>query len=269
MSEQQKRTESVRTTPAVAAAVLLAVAAGAALADGPATRPRRQPIKVVNRVAEGGPERRRGGAARGTAADEDLFVVLLAPRVRGNAVTTLEQPTLFWSLSKRVTYPVQVTVNRLEAGRERTVFNKVLAGPHEPGVRKLDLAREADSKGRAVRLEPGVPYEVTVAVLVRADEASANPEAVAVVERVAAAGPPAAGRDAADPYERARAAAAGGAWLDALAALAAAVEASPGDAELRDARAALLKEQGITEGPDGCVVVDAGKPAPAAARQKP
>jgi hypothetical protein len=251
----------------LAAVSATTVPAAAAPADAPATkpaRPRRGEIVVLARVAEGA-EERRGGAARQPGADKDLYAVILAPRVRGNGATALARPTLFWSLSKQTRFSIQVTVNRLGRGNDKeTVFDKTLRGPHQPGVRKLDLAAEVDDAGRQATLEPGVRYEVTVAVLVRADEASANPDAVARIERLplAGSGPlaDAAASASADPYERARTSAAAGAWLDALAALTAGIDANPNDAELKDARVTLLRAQGLTEEPGGRVVIDAAKP---------
>ena len=246
--------------PAQLGACLTLLLACAVLAQAPATQPRppRPKIAVKMKVTQGA-DAQRGGASRGGgaghAAGPELLV--LAPRVRGNMITTLEQPTLYWYLSKDTPAVVRLTISQGRGSPKDEVFRQMLPGAHKAGLHKLDLSAVADDAGRKVKLEVGKPYEFAAAVLVKTEEGkSTNPVAVIALERIAAEGSLAAGAKESDLYARAAAFAAGGAWCDALSALTAAAERDPADAEIREARNALLKDQGLVVANDGSITVE-------------
>lgn len=222
----------------------------AAIADGPATRPRRT-CPYVPRITDAAVDR-IGGAARGCQQEEGLYVSVLAPAKGG--LTVSEQPTLFWYESRTTTkkYPVKITIN--DPAGAATLLELTLPEPQKAGIQRLDLKGLEDSQHRQVRLEPGHRYEWVVAVQVhKLTERSANPSAVASITRV----PPPAGLQEAlagkDKFDQAQAYGRSGLWYDELAALESAIEQDPNDAEMRSARAELLQSQGFAETSNGTI----------------
>ena len=179
---------------------------------------------------------RVGGGTRGPDGKLTSLNVLAPDHV---GLTATDQPALYWFTSNPLDAPVELTL--LGEGGLKPALELALSPPIEAGIHKLELAKHG------VRLEPGVPYQWFVAVVVDATQRSGDivaggevqrmappPDMVKELERSGAAG-------AAAVYARA------GYWYDALEALSARVDGAPGDPEPRAQRAALLEQAGLVE----------------------
>jgi len=182
------------------------------------------------------PAGRVGGGTRGATEREAFALLVLAPDHVG--LTTREQPTLYWYISKPTSYQVELTI--VEKHEVRPLVEKVLNGTERGGIQVIRLSEFG------VRLKPDLPYRWSVALVTDAAHRSKDILAGGIIRRV---DPPAglaeklagAGGGAAGVYAEE------GIWYDALAALSERIDASPGDAALRRERALLLKQVGLTE----------------------
>jgi len=155
----------------------------------------------------------------------------LAPEHTG--LTTLEQPSLYWYLSK----PVAIRIEIAAVGNQgvTTVFETRVASPATGGVQKMDLARHG------IRLQPGIEYRWSVTPETAPKQSSNS----AAIERIVAS-PQLTQRIEATPrVKHAGVYAEEGIWYDAIAALGELIEHSPEDLELRAQRAALLEQVGL------------------------
>jgi hypothetical protein len=215
--------------------------------DSQSGQPRRQGIKSQNepsaaaempeyipprRSAPGG---RVGASTRGRDTPPTLSP--LAPDHTG--LTIQEQPSLYWYLSRPTSYPVEFTI--IADGARQPLLARRLSDSLRPGMQRVRLA------DYGVRLSVGVPYRWSVAVVVDPDNRSRDVIAGGTIERVA---PPAelraksarAGKTRA-PYIYAEA----GLWYDALTAISDLIDAAPEDRTLRQGRASLLEQVGLTQ----------------------
>jgi hypothetical protein len=182
----------------------------------------------------GAPAARIGGGTRGIG-DMTLELVVLAPDHTG--LTTREQPTLYWYVSKPVPARLEVTVINDEA--IDPALEQVVATPGAAGIQSIDLAHSG------TRLEPGLEYRWFVSVVADPGQRSNDVVASGTIQRIE---PDAAlkGKLAgADERTLARIYAEEGVWYDAIDALSRMIEKSPGDVVLREQRAALLEEVGL------------------------
>ena len=188
---------------------------------------------------------RVGGFASRCSDDPALYASVLAPATTVG-VTTSEQPTLYWYLSKATKDPVEIAINDLH-DKANPVLELSLDGVAEAGLQKLDLAKHD------VRLAPGGEYELVIEVITSEDAGSKNATAVCRIAR-----PPAgrAGADAAPPAglskpDLAAFLATRGAWFDYIAALLAAVDENPTDKSLLARLGASLKREKLIWKEDG------------------
>ena len=230
--------------PADAEAEVSAEAAAAAAAKkaparvespGPKAAPRAtgtRPTELVPYVP------RSRGKARNTAAGGtrtasnlgDLELAVLAPAEI--ALTTREQPTLYWYVSEATDARVDVTLADDES--IDPLLEVTLPSPIEAGIHALDLAEHG------VNLEPGRLYTWNVEVVQDAERRSSSLIASGLIERTSSnATLERALRDA-----RARFApyALSGIWYDAMAELRTALAADPSDKRLRRQEIALLEQ---------------------------
>lgn len=182
------------------------------------------------------PRGRIDGAARGTE-DETPAILVLAPKDHVG-LTTEEQPTLYWYLSKPATYPLTFTLTTAEA--IEPLVEAELDPPGQPGIQAIDLATFG------VTLEPGVTYEWFVTLVRDPEFPSKDLVAGAAVERVEFVEAqliylPAA--EQGDPVDLAKA----GLWYDALEAISGRIQSSPEKRELRRQRAALLEQVALPQ----------------------
>jgi hypothetical protein len=182
----------------------------------------------------GAPAARIGGGTRGIG-DMKLELVVLAPDHTG--LTTREQPTLYWYVSKAVPSRLEVTV--INDAAIDPALEKELNAPGRAGIQSIDLAKTG------VKLKPGVEYRWFVSAIADPDQRSNDVVASGTIERIT---PDAALKSkiaGANEYDLARVYAQAGVWYDTIDMLSRMIEKSPGDAALREQRAELLDQVGL------------------------
>jgi hypothetical protein len=184
----------------------------------------------------GAPGGRVGGRTRGPA--RDVFVLTaLAPNHTG--LTAVDQPSLYWFISRVTKYSVEVTV--VDPQRGDLLLEARVPSPSRPGVQRIRLT------DFGVRLKPDVAYRWFVAVVPDPARRSKDILAGGTIQRV-------------DPSEemKKKLAQAGkadlpflyaeaGLWYDALSALSEQIEAAPQNPALRKQRATMLAQVGLPE----------------------
>jgi hypothetical protein len=155
------------------------------------------------------------------------------------AVTTQAQPSLFWFQSKPAKAKFELTV--VEPKNPKPLISLASPDADNAGIHRIKLSRYK------VELQPDVAYEWSVAIIPDPDNRSRDVIAKGVIKRTKP--PPELGinLEKANDVERAAAYAAAGIWYDALDAISNAIEANPNDASLREARASLLKQVGLSQ----------------------
>jgi hypothetical protein len=155
------------------------------------------------------------------------------------AVTTQAHPSLFWFQSKPAKAKFELTV--VEPKNPKPLISLASPDADKAGIHRIKLSRYK------VELQPNVAYEWSVAIIPDPDNRSRDVIAKGVIKRTKS--PPELGinLEKANDVERAAAYAAAGIWYDALDAISNAIEANPSDASLREARASLLKQVGLSQ----------------------
>jgi hypothetical protein len=179
--------------------------------------------------------RRVGGNVRGLPEAMPAVAVLAPDHL---ALTVSERPTLYWYLSRPTAARIELVV--VDPRDARPVVEAVVPGDRA-GIQPFSLGE------RGVRLEPGVAYEWSVAVVADPAQRSRDVVAGGAVQRIDPS--PALQKRLAGAGEGGRAAvlAAEGIWYDALAALSEPLAARPADAALRERRAAVLEQAGLPD----------------------
>ena len=185
----------------------------------------------------GAPGGRIGGGSRGI--QRDVFSLsVLAPDHTG--LTTNPQPILYWFVSSDLA-STSAELTLIDPQGTQPLVETRLSPPVKTGVHRLNLA------DHGVKLSPGIPYRWFVALVVDPDRRSKDILAGGFVELVAApaglAGKVAAVKKTDLPKLYAEA----GLWYDAIAAVSQLIEAAPDDISLKQQRAALLEQAGLTE----------------------
>src|ERR1039458_4061968 len=121
--------------------------------------------------SRGAPSGRVGAGTRGVPAHAQQIVVF-APDHTG--LTTREQPSLYWFLSKPVATRVEIAPNSGQAESRLIVLS--IPAPTAAGVQKLDLALHG------IRLQPAVQYHWQVSLELDPNQRSR----IGMIERVAA-----------------------------------------------------------------------------------
>lgn len=198
---------------------------GALAADLPAYKP----------PSRGAPSARVGGGTRSMVPPQQIWA--LAPDHTG--LTTREQPTLYWYLTK----PTATHLELRAAGDQavKPLLELTIPSPSSPGVQKLDLARHG------IRLQAGAEYRFSVTVESDPRQRSSSGRIQRVDPSPALAkrleGTPKAAHVAAYAEE--------GIWYDAIGSISELIEQSPADAELRKQRESLLEQIGLKEAAAG------------------
>lgn len=179
--------------------------------------------------------RRVAGNVRGAVAAAPAVTVLTPDHL---ALTISERPTLLWYLSAPTTARIEVVL--VDPRRSAPLLETAASG-ERAGIHAVRLG------DAGVRLEPGVAYEWSVAVVVDPAQRSRDVVTTGAVMRVAPSPAVSAALTGATPERRAAALAAAGIWYDALATLTEALAARPDDADLRGRRLAILEQAGLAE----------------------
>jgi len=179
--------------------------------------------------------RRVAGNMRGAVQSLPSVLVLTPDHL---ALTVSEQPTLLWFLSAPTRAPVEIAL--VDPRQSAPVLERTVSG-ERAGIQAFRLDEGS------VRLERGIAYQWSVALVVDAAQRSRDVVTAGAVMRVE---PSPAARDAlaaGDAGRRAAVLAAEGIWYDALAALSNALAQHPGDSRLRGGRIAMLEQAGLAE----------------------
>ena len=175
------------------------------------------------------------GEARGAGVPH-VSLVAMVPNTL--ALTTHEQPSLFWFQSKPANATLEIAL--IEPGKAKPLM-VVQSRTTKPGIHRIRLANHG------VKLAPNVKYKWSVSLI--SDPSNRSLDVVVngtfkriepskkLTEQLAAAKP--AGLPAL--YAQA------GIWYDALEAISDEIDAHPGDGALRKERADLLKQIGLPD----------------------
>jgi hypothetical protein len=221
--------------PMVAFVMLLGVPqAPSAFAQGPT------PVLVAQSAGpvykppiRGAPQGRIGGATRGAAGDLPKLEVLAPDHVGWSAV---DQPKLYWFLSRDVSEPMQITISM--DTEPKPVLEFELPKPVKAGIHSIDLA------SHGVRLKPLVEYDWAVTIVIDPKQRSSDMLASGSIKFVPPAGDvgqrlrTAAGDSTASAYAEA------GYWYDSIQALSQDIDKGGGN---RAARASLLDQVGLRD----------------------
>jgi hypothetical protein len=175
------------------------------------------------------------GGSRG-AGDTATTLDVLAPDQVG--LTTQEQPSLFWFQSKPAEARFELTL--LQEKKVKPLLRVNVERAAQAGVQRIKLSEHG------VKLTLGVEYQWVVALTTDPDNRSSDLVASGVIKRVEPSSELKAKLAGATPATLADVYAQGGIWYDTLAALSDQIEQHPNDSSLRQARADLLRQVGLT-----------------------
>ena len=192
-------------------------------------------VPVYIPPTRGAPGGRVGAATRGP--QREVFVLaVLAPDQGG--LTTSEQPSLYWFISKSTSLAVEFTVT--DSQNVEPILETRLPSPITAGVHQI---RISDFN---IHLAPGAAYQWFVSIVPDAGRRSKDIMTGGIIERVempeALKGKiaQAAKSDLPSLYAEA------GLWYETIAAISELIDAAPQDQTLRNQRTALLAQVGIT-----------------------
>jgi Domain of Unknown Function (DUF928) len=183
----------------------------------------------------GAPGGRVGGSTRGTGMVPLLSA--LAPDHTG--LTVQEQASLFWYLSNSTIYPIELTI--IDDQTIRPLLERRISGPIQPGIQRVRLG------DYGMHLAPGVPYRWSVALVVDPDNRSRDIIAGGIIERIALPEALRAKLARAGKAQTPPIYAEAGLWYDALEAISDLIDAAPHTPALRQQRASLLEQVGLSE----------------------
>lgn len=186
--------------------------------------------------ARGTPASRVGGGSRGSG-DEAPRLAVLAPDHTG--LTTQEQPSLYWFVSKPAAAKIEVTVINDQA--VAPVLEKNVDAPARAGIQRLRLA------DYGIKLQPGIEYRWHVALVLDPAQRSNDIIASGTIQRIA---PDARLQAKLAQTSKARlpfAYAEEGLWYDAIEAVSELIEGNPPDKTARMQRARMLEQVGLED----------------------
>ena len=184
------------------------------------------------------PVSRIGRVPRGASAQLPRIAALVPEQV---AYTSLEQPTLFWFISKPTEVSCRISLHDVGKTPHQVVFETSFEGVRSGGIQKLDLAREN------VRLRPGATYQWLIALCPNPSAPANNVDSGGLLQRMPPSGELSGKLAGKGDADRAREYALAGFWFDALSILANAIDADPKNESLRRMRASLLSQANLKE----------------------
>jgi hypothetical protein len=236
--------KTLTTVMFVSMAMMFSVAAGAAdekASDGtpqvasappkaarPAPRPVYQPPKL------GKPARTVGGGSRGSQGKVPaLFVV--APDHVGQ--TTSAKPSLFYFIDRVPDPSIRVEFTLLDEDGVEPLVETVLPTPKRAGVHRIRLS------DHGVKLAAGTEYEWSVSLVLDPNKRSKDIVATSWIDRIPESGE--LKSRLASEGATATVFAEEGLWYDAIGALSDEIEGNPGNVQLAEQRAELLRQVGL------------------------
>jgi hypothetical protein len=235
------KTQARRTGNILLILLLLACGFGAEEASAQPAAPKPKPAASASSGVRFRPQTtgtasvRVTGGSRGSG-DAAVTLDVLAPDDIGT--TTQEQPSLFWFQSKPAEAKFELTL--LEQKKVKPLVQVKVDRASKAGIQRLNLS------DHGVKLNPGVEYQWVVALVTDPENRSTDLVASGVIKRVTPAAELKEKISQATPGSRAGLYADAGIWYDALAALSDQIEAQPGDKALRQTRAELLRQVGLS-----------------------
>jgi hypothetical protein len=199
----------------------------AAQPDGPII------YKPPKRGAPGG---REGAGTRGFREAVPTLTVL-APQDH-TGLTVQEQPVLYWYLSQETRHPVEVVLTDRQSVKPLLAIR--LDPPLPPGMQRVRLA------DYNIHLAPGVLYKWSVSLVRDAAQRSYDVTTAGTIERVELPNELRGQLLHANKMTSARLYAAAGLWYDTIAALSEVIDTRPQDTGLRQQRATVLEQEGLT-----------------------
>ena len=198
----------------------------------PTDEPIARRLVYRNPVADS-PKVRVDGHVRATE-DAILTLTVLAPERVG--LTTKEQPALYWFQSKLTSNRCELVITEKKAEKPliEARFEAVAGGVHR--VRLADFG---------IRLEEGVEYRWSVAIVVDPDNRSRDVIASGAIKRIVAPEKLRQRLQDAPAAELPYIYADEGVWYDSLDSLCALVDAQPKDAKLYEIRAVYFMQVGL------------------------
>lgn len=184
----------------------------------------------------GAPTRRIGGSSRAPGIPSVQILVFAAEHT---GLTMFSQPSLYWYLSKQINRSVEVTLTN--SSSIEPVLRTVVTGPIAAGVHKLPL------KERGIRLRPNVEYEWSVAIVFDPKRRSRDVVSSATIRHVELSGMAVDRINRSSDAMLPAAYADEGLWYDAMAAISQMIEVKSTDSKLKEKRAALLSQVGLSE----------------------
>ena len=195
-----------------------------------------KPMPLYKPPSRGAPASRVGGGTRGLAGDRPTLVVL-APDHTG--LTVLEQPTLYWYLSKPARMRLEISIINDEA--IDPVLEETISSPKAAGIQSYNLANND------IKLKTGVEYRWFVALVPdetqRSNDIIAGGTIMRVNEDPAMKEKLAASKSMSD---KAIILAENSIWYDAIDAISTAIEEQDSP-QLHEIRAAMLEQVGLKD----------------------
>ena len=197
---------------------------------------------VYQPPARGRPTHTVGGATRGTGDKVPVLFVVTPDHV---GQTTSAQPSLFWYVDRVPDASVRIEFTLLDEESIEPLVEGFLSTPKRAGVHRIRLA------DYGVRLARGSEYEWSVALILDPGDRSKDVLATGWIDRVETSEQLTSRLESEGRAQAAAVYANEGLWYDALSALSDQIDRNPGDEQLRQYRAALLRQVGLEEAASG------------------
>lgn len=182
---------------------------------------------------------RVGGGTRGLG-NQPLTVDVLAPDHTG--LTVNKQPTLYWFVSQTINQPVELTI--IDNNSIDPLLEIKLSPPIQAGIHSVPLATHG------VQLEPLVPYQWFVGVVVDPDQRSNDIIAGGEIQLVSESDSLRNELLGVGEDQRPAIFAQAGIWYDAIDGASTLIKRNPSNVQWKEFRAALLEQVGLdTAGP--------------------
>jgi len=204
---------------------------GAAPSSGP-----RQGIILYQPPKLGAPGARIGGGTRAPGTKLPTVLALVPDHL---GLTTEKQPTLYWFLSEPTTSPIEFTLNDEKSGK--TILQLKLGAQDRSGIHGVSLSQHG------VSLAPQKEYRWFVTIDVDPNNPSRNVFSGGSIMYVESNGNLKERLRRSSKTEIPAVYAQEGIWYDAFETLSRLIQENPGDRRLREQRAGLLEQVGLTE----------------------